>query len=41
MSESRQPWYKSPGFVGLLITLAGFGFFTLLGYLVSQWLLKP
>lgn len=39
MSESRQPWYKSPAFVGLLLTAGGFGFFVLLGWLVSNWLL--
>jgi len=41
MSDSRQPWYKSVGFIGLLLTLGGFGLFTLLYYLVSIVLLKP
>lgn len=39
MSESRQPWFKSPAFIGLLITAAGFGFFTLLYLFLSRWLL--
>jgi len=39
MSDSRQPWFKSPAFVGMLLTLGGFGFFTLLYFLLSRWLL--
>jgi hypothetical protein len=40
VSESRQPWYKSPLFVGAVITAAGFGFFTLLYFLVTLLLLR-
>lgn len=40
MSNTNQPWYKSPLFVGTLLTLGGFGFFTLLYLLVSLWLLR-
>lgn len=39
MSEPRERWYKSPAFIGLIATLAGFGFFVLLGKFVSEWLL--
>jgi hypothetical protein len=39
MSDSRQPWHRSPAVIGLILTLAGFGFFTLLYFLVSRWML--
>ncbi|MDF2631291.1 MAG: hypothetical protein K0R39_5122 [Symbiobacteriaceae bacterium] len=38
MSDSRQPWYKSTMFIGAVLTLAGFGFFTLLYWLIA-WLM--
>ncbi|MFZ5815049.1 MAG: hypothetical protein ACOY93_07060 [Bacillota bacterium] len=34
MSEPKQKWYKSPAFIGLILTLAGFGLFTL----AAKWL---
>ncbi|HYG56843.1 MAG TPA: hypothetical protein VD902_02055 [Symbiobacteriaceae bacterium] len=40
MSGSRQPWYRSPAFIGLLLTLGGFGFFTLLYWLLALWLMN-
>jgi hypothetical protein len=40
MSTSPQPWYKSVLFVGTVLTLLGFGFFTLLYYLLSLWILR-
>lgn len=36
MSDSPQPWYKSVLFVGTAITLGGFGFFTLLYWLIAR-----
>lgn len=39
MSESNQKWYKSPAFIGLLLTILGFGGMVLLGKFVSEWLL--
>lgn len=35
MSDSRQPWYKSTLFIGTILTLAGFGFFTLLYWVIA------
>lgn len=40
MSQSDQKWYKSPAFIGFLLTAAGFGFFTLLFKYLSEWLLS-
>lgn len=40
MSQPKdQKWYKSPAFVGLIVTIAGFGIFTLVAKVVSEWLL--
>jgi hypothetical protein len=39
LSESSQKWYKSPAFIGLVLTIIGFGSMFLLGKFVSEWLL--
>lgn len=38
MSESGQPWYKSILFIGTVLTIAGFGFFTLLYMLIAYFM---
>lgn|GEM_PF-3283537 len=35
MTQPQQPWFKNPAFVGLLLTLGGFGVVTLLYWLYS------
>lgn len=40
MAAPKQSWYKSVWFIGLVITLSGFGFFTLLFYWISKILVK-
>lgn len=40
MAEPRNRWYRSPAVIGLIITIAGFGLFTLGAKLVSEWLLR-
>lgn len=36
MSKTREPWYKSVLFIGTVLTLAGFGFFTLLYVAIAR-----
>ncbi|HWI63801.1 MAG TPA: hypothetical protein VNT75_18350 [Symbiobacteriaceae bacterium] len=38
MSDSGKPWYKSVLFIGTALTLAGFGLFTLMYWLIA-WLM--
>ena len=38
MSNTRQPWFKSVLFIGAVLTLAGFGFFTLLYWAIARFL---
>jgi hypothetical protein len=40
VAEPSTKWYRSPAFIGLIITVAGFGLFTLGAWLVSEWLLR-
>lgn len=40
MAEPRSKWYRSPAVIGLVITAAGFGLFTLGFWLISEWLLR-
>lgn len=39
MSEP-QKWYRSPAVIGLVLTVAGFGLFTLAAKFYSEWLLS-
>lgn len=39
MSEPKEKWYKSPAFIGLILTLAGFGGFVLVAKWVSERIL--
>lgn len=41
MAQPREKWYRSAGAVGLIITLAGFGLFTLAYWLIGEWILTP
>lgn len=36
MTQTKEKWYKSPGYLGLIITLGGFAFFTLLFKWLSE-----
>lgn len=36
MSEREAKWYKSPAVIGLVLTLAGFGLFTLVFKLIGD-----
>ncbi len=38
MSERNAKWYKSPAVIGLIVTLAGFGLFTLVFKFIGDWL---
>lgn len=38
--QKQQPWYKSPVLIKFLVAVGGFGFFTLLGYFISQLLVQ-
>jgi hypothetical protein len=40
VAESGNKWYRSPAVIGAVITVAGFGLFTLGAWLVSEWLLR-
>ncbi len=39
MAGTGNKWYQSPAVVGLIITLLGFGLFTLAFWLISEWML--
>ncbi|MFZ5826608.1 MAG: hypothetical protein ACOY94_20145 [Bacillota bacterium] len=39
MSESKEKWYKSPAFIGAILTLVGFGGFVLVAKWISEWIL--
>lgn len=39
MSQSNKKWYRSTGVIGLIITLSGFGLFTLGYWLIGEWIL--
>jgi len=40
VAEPRNSWYRSPAVIGLIITVAGFGLFTLGAWIVSEQLLR-